>query len=257
MTKVTILGCGSSNGVPSVGLGWGNCDPKNPKNRRLRSSILIEEAGKKILVDVTPDFREQALRHDINHIDAILFTHAHADHVHGIDDVRWINVVMGQPINIYASAQTISEIDHRFAYVFTPLPDGVEFFFKPVLIPHVISGPFEAAGVPITVFSQDHGYCETLGFKIGKFAYSTDVVDFPESSKEHLYDLDVWVVDCLRHKPHNTHAHVEKLLEWVKEFKPKQVYMTHMSILFDYAAAMADTPDNVEPAYDGLVIDVN
>ncbi|WP_245562901.1 MBL fold metallo-hydrolase [Thalassospira lucentensis] len=223
----------------------------------MRSSILIEEAGKKILVDVTPDFRQQALSHDINHLDAILFTHAHADHVHGIDDVRWLNVAMGQPIDIYASAQTISDIDHRFAYVFTPLPDGVEFFFKPVLVPHVISGPFEAAGVPITVFSQDHGYCETLGFKIGKFAYSTDVVDFPEASKQHLYDLDVWVVDCLHHKPHNTHAHVEKLLGWVEEFKPKQVYMTHMSIQFDYAKAMADTPYNVEPAYDGLVINVN
>lgn len=177
--------------------------------------------------------------------------------MHGIDDVRWLNVAMNQPIDIYASAETISDIDHRFNYVFTPLPNGVEFYFKPVLIPHVITGPLVAAGVPITVFSQDHGYGETLGFKIGKFAYSTDVVNFPEQSKQHLYDLDVWVVDCLRHRPHNTHAHLEKLLGWVEEFKPKKVYMTHMGIQFDYAQAMADTPNHVEPAYDGLVIEVN
>ncbi|OSQ30944.1 MBL fold metallo-hydrolase [Thalassospira sp. MCCC 1A03138] len=257
MTKITILGCGSSNGVPSVGLGWGKCNPTNPKNRRLRSSILIEQAGKKILVDVTPDFREQALRHDINHVDAVLFTHAHADHVHGIDELRWINVAMHRPIDIYASAATISDIDHRFAYVFEPLANGTDFYYKPVLIPHVISGPFEAAGVPITVFRQDHGYGETLGFKVGKFAYSTDVVNFPEESREHLYGLDVWVVDCLRHKPHGTHAHLEKALEWVEEFKPKQTYFTHMSILFDYDEAMADTPDHVAPAYDGLVIDLD
>ncbi|MCC9622846.1 MBL fold metallo-hydrolase [Thalassospira sp. MA62] len=257
MTKVTILGCGSSNGVPSVGLGWGDCNPDNPKNVRTRSSILIEEAGKKILVDVTPDFRQQALRHDINHIDAILFTHAHADHVHGIDDLRWINVAMGRPIDIYANAATISDIDHRFNYVFTPLPDGVEFYFKPVLIPHVISGPLEPAGIPFTAFSQDHGYGESLGFRLGNFAYCTDVVEFPEESRHHLYDLDVWVVDCLRHRPHNTHAHLEKVLGWVAEYKPKQVYMTHMNISFDYDQAMADTPDNVAPAYDGLTFDVN
>lgn len=257
MTKITILGCGSSNGVPSVGLGWGKCNPENPRNRRLRSSILIEQAGRKILVDVTPDFREQALRHDINHIDAVLFTHAHADHVHGIDELRWINVAMHRPLDIYAAAETISDIDHRFAYVFEPLADGIDFYYKPVLVPHVISGAFEAAGVPITVFRQDHGYGETLGFKVGNFAYSTDVVDFPEESLENLYGLDVWVVDCLRHKPHATHAHLEKVLEWVAEFKPKQTYFTHMSILFDYDEAMRDTPDHVEPAYDGLIINVD
>ncbi|WP_417816425.1 MBL fold metallo-hydrolase [Thalassospira alkalitolerans] len=257
MTKITILGCGSSNGVPSVGLGWGKCNPKNPKNRRLRSSILIEQAGKKILVDVTPDFREQALQHDINHIDAVLFTHAHADHVHGIDELRWINVAMHRPIDVYASSTTIAEIDHRFGYVFEPLAEGVDFYYKPVLIPHVISGPLVPAGVPITAFSQSHGYGETLGFRVGNFAYSTDVVDFPEESREHLYGLDVWVVDCLRHKPHATHAHLEKALEWVAEFKPKQTYFTHMSILLDYDQAMADTPENVAPAYDGLVINVD
>ncbi|MFH1803538.1 MAG: MBL fold metallo-hydrolase [Pseudomonadota bacterium] len=257
MTKITILGCGSSNGVPSVGLGWGECNPDNPKNRRLRSSILIETGGKTILVDVTPDFREQALRHDIKHLDAVLFTHAHADHVHGIDDLRWINVAMHQPIDIFASSDTLDDIHKRFGYVLDPLAEGAGFYYKPVLKPHVIApGAFEAAGVPLTAFSQDHGYAETLGFRIGNFAYSPDVVRFPESARQHLYGLDVWVVDCLREKPHATHAHLQQALEWVAEFKPRQVYFTHMSILLDYDVANALTPDHVSPAHDGLVIEL-
>lgn len=256
MTKITILGCGSSNGVPSVGIGWGVCDPENPKNRRLRSSILIEEAGKNILVDVTPDFREQALQADLRHIDAILFTHSHADHVHGIDDLRWINVVMQRPIDIYAASETIEDIDNRFGYVFEPLADGVEFYYKPVLVPHLIETDQTIAGVPFKVFEQDHGFVNSLGFRIGNFAYSTDVVRFPEESEQYLYDLDVWIVDCMRIKPHNTHAHLEKVLEWVEKFRPKQVYLTHMSILVDYDEINAMTPENVSPAYDGQIIEV-
>ena len=256
MTKITILGCGSSNGVPSVGLGWGACNPENPKNRRLRSSILIEEAGQKILVDVGPDFREQALAADIRHIDAILFTHSHADHVHGIDDLRWINVAMHQPIDIYASAETIQTLEHRFNYVLQPLAEGVDFYYKPVLVPHQIDGHLDIGGVPVKVFPQDHGFCESLGFRVGNFAYSTDVVNLPEYSHQFLYDLDVWVVDCMRLKPHSTHAHLEKVMGWIAEFKPRQVYFTHMSIQVDYDQINDMTPDHVGPAYDGLVIEI-
>ena len=260
MTKITILGCGSSNGVPSIGLGWGNCNPYNPKNRRLRSSIFVEKQSKKILIDVTPDFREQALTHNINHIDAIFFTHAHADHTHGIDDLRWINIAMQKPINIYASAITLSDIENRFGYVFKPLASGINFFYKPVLISHTITQDIQdltVSGIKITTFKQYHGACNSLGLKIGNFVYSTDVVDFPEDSKKYLYNLDVWVVDCLRYNPHKTHAHLNKVLGWVEEFKPKKVYMTHMSILFDYQKAILDTPKNVLPAYDGLIINLN
>ena len=254
--KITILGCGAAGGVPAIGSGWGRCDPANPKNRRRRPSILIEEAGKTILVDTSPDFREQILSVDINHLDAVLFTHSHADHLHGIDDLREVNRAMKAPIPVYATETTLAEINHRFDYVFTPLDLTKDSIYKPWLIPHSIVGHFEAAGIEVIAFDQDHGFSRTTGYRFGNFAYSTDVMDILESSMAKLEGLDLWIVGCLLDIPHVTHAHVGKALEWRERLKPKHLVITHMSGRLDYETLRRDLPDGVEPAYDGMVLSI-
>lgn len=254
--RITILGCGAAGGVPAIGSGWGRCDPANPKNRRRRPSILIEEAGKTVLVDTSPDMREQLLSTNISHLDAVLFTHSHADHVHGIDDLREVNRAMKAPIPVYGTEITLSEINHRFDYVFTPLDLAKDSIYKPWLIPHSIVGRFEAAGIEVIAFDQDHGFSRTTGYRFGNFAYSTDVMDIPESSMAQLEGLDLWIVGCLLDIPHVTHAHVGKALEWRERLKPEHLVITHMSGRLDYETLRRDLPDGVEPAYDGMVLSI-
>ncbi len=253
--KITMLGCGISTGVPTIGPDWGRCDPTDRRNRRRRASVLIESRGKTVLIDMSPDLREQLLDAGVARIDAILLTHAHADHLHGIDDLRAINRVMKRAIPLYATAGTLAEIGRRFGYALKPVPPG-EHFFKPTLAPHEIAGPFEAAGLPVVPFAQDHGFSTTLGFRIGGFGYSTDVTELGENAFQALAGIDVWFVDCLRREPHPTHSHLAKTLAWIARVGPRRAVLTHMDQSLDYRELAAELPAGVEPGQDGLVIDL-
>ena len=255
--KVTVLGCGPSWGVPRIGGDWGACDPANPRNRRRRVSILVEDSGSTILVDTSPDLRAQLLDADVQRIDAVLFTHAHADHLHGIDDLRGVNRMMKAAIPTYATPATLAEINRRFGYVFAPLKPGLEgSYYKPVLAPHPIDGPFTAAGMPVTPFVQGHGFSQTLGFRFGRFAYSTDVIALDDAAFRALAGIDTWVVDCIRRAPHVTHSHVERTLEWIGRVRPRRAVLTHMDETLDYETLRQTLPHGVEPGYDGLVIEL-
>jgi phosphoribosyl 1,2-cyclic phosphate phosphodiesterase len=252
-----VLGCGPSWGVPRIGNEWGDCDPANPRNRRRRVSVLVEEGGTTLLIDTSPDLREQLLDAGVRRIDAVLFTHAHADHLHGIDDLRSVNWLMRSGIPVFASAQALAEINSRFGYVFDPQkPDRQSAYYKPVLEPHAVDGPFAAAGIHVMPFVQDHGFSTTLGFRIGAMAYSTDVVELDEAAFAALRGVDLWIVDCIRRKPHVTHAHLDKTLQWIARVKPRRAVLTHMDESLDYATLCHELPAGVEPGYDGLVIEL-
>jgi phosphoribosyl 1,2-cyclic phosphate phosphodiesterase len=255
--RVTLLGCGPSWGIPRIGGGWGACDPANPRNRRRRASALVETGSATLLIDTSPDLREQLLDADVRRIDAVLFTHAHADHLHGIDDLRMVNWLMQEPIPVFAWAETMAEIEARFGYVFGPVKPGrLSAFYKPVLEPHIFDGRFTAAGVEVLPFIQDHGFSRTLGFRIGGFAYSTDVVELDEAAFAALAGIEVWIVDCIRRNPHVTHSHVEKTLGWIERVRPRRAVLTHMDESLDYETLRRELPEGVEPGYDGLVIEV-
>jgi len=253
--KITVLGCGVSTGVPAIGPDWGRCDPADPRNRRRRASILVECRGSTVLIDTSPDLREQLVGAGVSRIDAVIYTHAHADHLHGIDDLRTVNRLMGQAIPIYADERTLAGIRTRFGYVLKPIEPG-DLYYRPVLEPHTIAGPFTAAGVPIVPFAQDHGFSTTLGFRIGKFAYSTDVVELDEAAFATLAGVEVWIVDCLRREAHPTHSHLAKTLAWIAQVKPQRALLTHMDQSLDYAELAAELPDGVEPGQDRLVIEM-
>jgi phosphoribosyl 1,2-cyclic phosphate phosphodiesterase len=252
--RVRILGCGGSGGVPLVGGVWGACDPAEPRNRRRRASILVEDGTTTLLVDTSPDLREQLLDAGTKRLDAVLFTHAHADHLHGIDDLRSMNRLMRATVPVYADAQTLATIAERFDYVFRPLDEGSSFY-KPTLTPHTIDGPFAVAGIDIVPFAQDHGFSTTLGFRIGAMGYSTDVVDLDEAAFATLAGIELWIVDCLRYEPHPTHSHLEKTLSWIERVKPRRAVLTHMDVPLDYATLRGKLPPGVEPAYDGLTLE--
>ena len=255
--KVTILGCGSSSGLPVVGAGWGECDPNEPRNRRLRASILVSDGPTTLLVDASPDCRAQLLAADVSRIDAVLFTHAHADHCHGVDDLRWINIATGQDLMTYGDAPTLAEIRTRFGYAFEPLKFATEVrYYKPVLTTTEIAGPFRVGTIDVTPFEQDHGFSKSLGFRFGAFAYSTDVVEMPEAAFEVLAGIDTWVVDCFRKTPHRTHSFLPRTLEWIARIKPRRAVLTHMGGSMDYRTLCAELPAGVEPAYDGMILDV-
>ena len=255
--RVTMLGCGPSWGVPRIGGEWGACDPANPRNRRRRVSLLLETSGANLLIDTSPDLREQLLDAGVRRIDAVLFTHAHADHLHGIDDLRSVNWLMQRGIPVFASAQALADISRRFGYVFDPVKPGAQLaYYKPVLEPQAIDGPFRAAGVDVMPFLQDHGFSKTLGFRIGAMAYSTDVIELDEAAFATLRGVELWIVDCIRRKPHATHAHLEKTLRWIARAKPRRAVLTHMDESLDYETLRRELPAGVEPGYDGLVIEL-
>ena len=253
-TTVTILGCGYACGVPSVGPYWGACDPNNPKNRRTRPSILIHTHGKYILIDSSPDLRYQLLREDIPTIDAVLYTHDHSDHAHGIGDLGPIQRRTGQKIPLYASQETLEKLKHSFGYAFaSDIAHYIPFFTSHIIEPYQ---SFDLFGLRIQPFLQDHGYSSTLGFRIHNFAYSTDVIEFPDKSHDYLRDLDIWLVDCLKREYHPTHSHLSKTLGWIDQFQPKHAILTHMSPQLDYAVLKNELPPTVEPAYDGMTFTI-
>jgi phosphoribosyl 1,2-cyclic phosphate phosphodiesterase len=254
--KITILGCGGAAGVPTISKGWGKCDPNNPRNRRRRPAILVEEGETKILVDTPPDLRDQLIETETRRLDAVLFTHNHADHIHGLDDLREINRAMNGPLDIWGDAVTLATLTKRFEYAFTPMNPGASFIYKPLLNPREITGPFSVNGVEVLPLHQDHGYGDSLAFRFGKFAYSTDLVRMPEETMAALVGIDVWIVACLVDFKHETHADVETVLGWVERLKPRQTILTHMSNYLDYETLRRQLPSGVEPGYDGMVIDI-
>ena len=264
--KLTILGCGATTGVPMIAAGWGKCDPNNPKNYRLRSSVLIEDDKTVILVDTSPDIRQQLIAAEVSRLDAVLYTHSHADHAHGIDDLRAINRAMNAPIPAYSDKTTLDALKLRFDYVFEPLADGAETIYKPWLLDREVTHgeTFKVNQTEITPYDQDHGFSRTLGFLFnsGKssIAYSTDLTELPEPSfevLEEVSELDLWIIGTLVSKPHPTHAHVEKALSWIDRVKPKRAILTHMSVALDYAELSSLLPEGVDAAYDGMVIDTS
>lgn len=255
--RVTILGCGSSAGVPLIGGRWGACDPADPRNRRSRASILIEAEAATLLVDTSPDLRAQLLAAERWRLDAVLYTHGHADHVMGLDDLRAVNKLIGRPLPVHADARTLGELRRRFEYAFHPLK-APGAFFRPVLEPNEITPfvPFEAAGLAVLPILQDHGYMPSLGFRIGDFAYSTDVLDLDEPALAALAGIRVWIVGCFQAARHTTHASLERVLGWVERLGPERTVLTHMGESFDYRALSALLPAGVEPGFDGLVLDI-
>ena len=235
--RVTILGAGASSGTPAVGIGWGRCDPQNPRNRRTRASILVEEGTTRLLVDTSPDLRQQLLRTEVDRLDAVLFTHAHADHLHGIDDLRGVNRAMNMPIPAYLDERTLEGVRSRFGYVLAPLPEGVDTYYKPTLEPHIIApgDNFTIGEIPVTAFEQDHGYSKTIGFRFGDIAYSTDVVDLDENAFAALAGVSTWIIGTLTDVPHHTHAHVGKALGWIERAGPRRAVLTHLGLDLDYA----------------------
>jgi len=254
--RITVLGCGSSNGVPHIGGRWGDCDPNDPRNRRSRPSVLVEtDGGATILIDTSPDLREQLLAARVERLDAVLWTHAHADHVHGIDDLREICRLMAAPVRVFGLAEHLVEISRRFDYAFAPLPEG-HGYYRPVLDATVIDGPFSVGDVLIEPFVQDHGWMSTLGYRVGAFAYSTDVVRLDDEAFARLSGIDTWIVDCVRREPHPVHSHLAQTLGWIERVRPKRAYLTHMGNTLDYANLAAELPPGVAPAHDGLVVNV-
>lgn len=257
MLRVAVLGCGASGGVPVLGCDCAVCASSNPKNKRSRVSILLQSATTSILVDTSPDMREQALRERIKKIDAIIYTHDHADHLHGIDDVRSFNYALNAPLPVYSDVQTLDSITKRFNYVFLQSKPAALQWYRPALTPVPVT-PFEeftVGDINILPFEQQHGQGTSLGLRIGNFAYSTDTNGLSDRAKVALQGLDAWIVDCLRPKVAPTHAHLEMTLAWINELKPKMAYLTHMNHEFDYDFLKSELPANVEPAYDGLKLE--
>jgi phosphoribosyl 1,2-cyclic phosphate phosphodiesterase len=257
----TILGCGSSMGVPRPALGWGACDPNNPKNRRRRTSLLVERrdgAGRtRVLVDTSPDLREQLLEADVDWLDGVLFTHPHADHIHGIDDLRPLFVKNRRRIDGYFDEPTSRSVMARFRYCFET-PPGSEY--PPIMTERQIVGgrPVTIAGEggPIETLPilQQHGDIPSLGFRFGNLAYCCDLSGFPDESVPALLGLDVWVLDALRYKPHPSHFSVADALAWIERIKPKRAILTNLHSDLDYEELRRRLPGHVEPAYDGLCI---
>ena len=253
--RVTVLGCGASTGVPTIGPDWGRCDPADPRNRRRRVSALVEVENVVILIDTSPDLREQLIDARVSRLDAVVVTHAHADHLHGIDDLRSVNRLMKSPISLYADGKTLAEIGSRFGYAFDPVTEPGRYY-KPTLVPHEIVGPFEIQGIPIVPFAQDHGFSTTLGLRIGGFAYSTDVTELDDAAFATIEGIELWIVDCLRRDPHPTHSHLAKTLSWIARVHPRRAVLTHMDQSLDYRELSAELPDGVEPGCDRLVIEL-
>lgn len=259
--RLTILGCGSSGGVPRIGAMWGKCDPENPRNRRRRCAVMIERFGRdgttRVLVDTPPDIREQLLEARVASVDAVVYTHDHADHTHGIDDLRMVAYAMKKRIDVWFDAPTRASLESRFEYCFKT-PDGSNY--PPILIAHDLSAgstmTIAGAGGPIEIeaIPQVHGDIASLGLKVGRLAYSPDVSDLSQDAIARLQGLDVWIVDALRYTPHPSHFHVKAALAWIERLAVKRGVLTHMTTDLDYAALKRELPANVEPAYDGMQI---
>lgn len=261
----TILGCGSSGGVPRIGNDWGACDPLEPRNRRRRCSLLIEGWTEgvahptRVLIDTGCDLREQLLDAGVDRIDAVLYTHEHADHTHGIDDLRVLALHNRKRVDVYFTPACGARLRDAFGYCFES-PEGSDY--PPILTAHdiapgarlAIEGP--GGTLEISAFRQEHGNIDSLGFRIGGLAYCTDLSAFPPESFAQITGLDLWIIDALRQTPHPSHLSLPETLDWIARFAPRQAVLTDMHIDLDYAALDAETPAHVTPAFDGMQIDV-
>ena len=257
--RVTILGCGSSGGVPRLGGHWGDCDPGEPRNHRRRCSALVErvtDAGTTtVLIDTSPDMRSQLLDAGVGRLDGVLYTHAHADHVHGLDDLRMIVINMRARLPVWADAPTRAALLERFGYAFIR-PEGS--MYPPILEMNDIDGDVTIDGpggaLTFSPFLVNHGGMDALGFKMNNVAYLPDVVSIPEDAWSQLQGLTCWIVDALRRAPHPTHSHLARTLDWIAELTPDHAVLTNMHNDLDYRTLAAETPDHIEPAYDGMVL---
>ena len=263
--RFTILGCGSSGGVPRADGAWGVCDPAEPRNRRTRCSLLVQRRSETegapettAVIDTAPEFREQAAAQGLSRVDAVLYTHDHADQTHGIDDLRafWLRQRRRTPC--YMDAYTHERLTSRFGYIFAQQGGYPAICDAHLIPPHgpgwSIDGP--SGAIPVRTFDQDHGEIRSVGYRIGDVAYSSDVVDFPPEAMDALHGLKVWIVDALRLTPHPTHAHLELTLEWIARVRPERAILTNMHMDLDYRSLIDCLPPGVEPAHDGLSFEV-
>jgi len=262
--KVTILGCGSSGGVPRIGNIWGECDPDEPRNRRRRCSVLVQKAAEQggattdVLIDTSPDMADQLNMADQGRLDAVLYTHAHADQAHGIDDLRMVAMNIRARVDVYMDKTTESWLMNRFDYCFeTPPGSG----YPPILNAHKMTAhepvTIDGPGGPVTFepLLMEHGSIPSLGFKVGGVAYSPDVNGVPQRARDALNGIDCWIVDALRRAPHPSHANLDMTLEWLAEMKPKLGVLTNMHVDLDYRTLCKELPEGVVPAYDGMVLE--
>ncbi|HEY1615675.1 MAG TPA: MBL fold metallo-hydrolase [Rhizomicrobium sp.] len=266
---VTILGCGSSGGVPRIGGPggrgeWGACDPLNPKNNRRRCSALVERHGAQgtttILVDTSPDMRAQLLDAHAAWLDAVILTHDHADQLHGIDDLRQVTHVMERRVDVYSDHKTLAGVEKRFGYCFATPKDSA---YPPILVSHVLPEPYRTftiegrgGAIPVLPFAQTHGRIESLGLRFGPIAYSSDVNGLSDEAFATLEGLECWIVDALRYMPHPSHANVATALEWIARVRAPHAVLTNLHIDLDYETLKRELPPGVEPAYDGMRIEL-
>lgn len=253
--KLRILGCGTSSGVPRIGNDWGACDPTNPRNRRRRASILVESATTRVLVDTSPDLREQLLDADVADVDGVIWTHDHADHCHGLDDLRQLYHARGQPVCGYARPETLASLRQRFAYAF----DGKDGY-PPTVTGRRLVDDWQLGDIRIRVVDQPHGTITSAGLRFdapnGSIAYSTDFNILTDEMARLFEGVNIWVVDALRHKPHPTHPHLAQTLEWITALQPGHAVLTHMDQSMDYATLCAALPESVEPGWDGMELEM-
>ena len=259
--RFTILGCGSSGGVPRLGGHWGACDPSDRRNRRRRCSLLVERTGPggvtRVLIDTSPDMREQLLDAGVGELDGVVWTHPHADHVHGIDDLRMIAFNRRALLDVWADEPTYAALRAHFGYAFETPPGSS---YPPILRRHPIEGPVrvEGAGGPVTLapLPVEHGEMPALGFRVGGLAYMPDVKVIPDATAARLKGLEVWVLDALRRMPHPSHFALDDALGWIARLRPRRAILTNMHVDLDWATVDSETPDHVTPAHDGMVVEL-
>ena len=250
--KVRILGCGTSTGVPKIGNEWGQCDPREPRNYRLRTSLLVE-SGERMLVDCGPDLRQQLLAAKVNHLDGVIVTHAHGDHCHGIDELRPVSQAIDRPVPLHARADVLRELQERFGYAFAQSD-----FYRPIVEAREVAAELAFGEARVRVVDQPHGGPTSLGLRFDEgdqsVAYAVDFSDLTDAMASLYEGVDVWIADCLTRQPHPTHAHLDGVLGWARELRVGRLYLVHMGNGLDYRSLIAELPDWAAPAFDGLDI---
>jgi len=251
--RVRILGCGTSTGVPKIGNDWGQCDPQEPRNYRLRTSIHVESAGKRMLVDCGPDLRQQLLAAEVVRLDGVIVTHAHGDHCHGIDELRPISQAIERPVPLHARADVLHELQERFGYAFAQSE-----FYRPIVEARELGAELGLGEARVRFVDQPHGATTSLGLRFDEREHSVVyAIDFSDLTPDMaaLYEgANVWIADCLTRRPHPTHAHLDAVVGWARELRVGQLYLVHMGNGLDYRSLVAELPDWAAPAYDGLEI---